>query len=279
MPIPEYPAQSRREPVKGETVSPERRHLKGPFRGSAQTAQCDDIAPLEALCFGRSTSGAGSARRAIGKGGYQRESFFADDPLTALEVSVLRLNHRQQLITGRPDEVVRNCRQIFDPIFLRRSPRNELEFAEFITAFARLVYDGTNGVASVVDRGTVKPTLPSWCYRDHRSVIVHVIVLRNHYLHGLSPNATTAEEHLTSAGDVFELYVAKRLPDDEDFAAIRVGMLTAATRLVDGLAAHVPLRDAVDAEAVLTNPNGDGGEVYFLSQIGATNLEQNEIGE
>jgi hypothetical protein len=31
MPIPEYPAQSRREPAKGETVSPERRHLKGPF--------------------------------------------------------------------------------------------------------------------------------------------------------------------------------------------------------------------------------------------------------
>lgn len=204
---------------------------------------------------------------AIGPGGYQRESPFADDPLTALEVSVLRLNHRQQLITGRPDEVVRNCRQIHDPIFLRRSPRNELEFAEFITAFARLVYDGTNGVASVMDRGVVKPTLPSWCYRDDRSVIVHVIVLRNYYLHGLSPNEITAEEHLTSAGNVFELYVAKRLPDDDDFAAIRVGMLTAATRLVDRLAAHVPVRDAVNAERVFANQNGDCRAESFLSQI------------
>jgi len=45
--IPEYPAQSRRKPAKGETVSPEHRHLKGPFRGSAPAAHCDDIAPVE----------------------------------------------------------------------------------------------------------------------------------------------------------------------------------------------------------------------------------------
>jgi hypothetical protein len=151
-----------------------------------------------------------------------------------------------------------------------------LEFAEFITAFARLVYDGTNGVTSMADRGAVKPTLPSWCYRDHRSVIVHVIVLRNHYLHGLSPNATTAEEHLTSAGDVFEIYAAKRVPDDEDFAAIRVRMLAAATRLVDRLAAHVPVRDVVNAEAVFANQNGDSGAEYFLSKIGTMNMEQTE---
>jgi hypothetical protein len=199
-----------------------------------------------------------------------------DDPLTALEVSVLRLNHRQQLVTGCPSEVVRSCRQIHDPIFLRRSPCNEREFAEFITALGRWLYDGTNGVTSAPDRGVVTPTLPKWCYRDHRSVIVHVIVLRNHYLHGLSPNEITAEEHLTSAGDVFELYVAKRLPDDDDFAAIRVGMLTAATRLVDRLAAHVPVRDAVNADAVFANENGDGSAEYFLSETGTMNLEQSE---
>jgi hypothetical protein len=190
-----------------------------------------------------------------------------NDPLTALEVSVLRLNHRQQLVTGCPSEVVRSCRQIHDPIFLRRSPCNEREFAEFITALGRWLYDGTNGVTSAPDRGVVTPTLPKWCYRDHRSVIVHVIVLRNHYLHGLSPNEITAEEHLTSAGDVFELYVAKRLPDDEEFAAIRVRMLAAATRLVDRLATHVPVRDAVDAEAVFANQNGDSRAEYFLCQI------------
>ncbi|HVO25751.1 MAG TPA: hypothetical protein VMW56_19200 [Candidatus Margulisiibacteriota bacterium] len=180
---------------------------------------------------------------------------------------MLRLHHRQQLITGRPDEVIRNCRQIHDPIFLRRSPRNELEFAEFITAFGRFLYDGTNGVTCAADRGTVTPTLPKCCYRDHRSVIVHVIVLRNYYLHGLSPNSTTVEEHLTSAGDVFELYLAKRLPDDDDFAAMRVGMLTAATQLVDQLAAHVPVRDAVNAEAVFENQDGDGRAKPFLFQI------------
>jgi len=151
-----------------------------------------------------------------------------------------------------------------------------MAFAEFICAFARLMYDGTNSVASVVDRGVVRPTLPSWCYRDQRSVIAHVIVLRNHYLHALSPNETTAEEQLTSAGDVFELYVAKRLPDDEDFAAIRVRMLAAATRLVDRLAAHVPVREAVNAEAVLANQNGDGRAEYFLSKIGTMNLQQSE---
>ena len=140
-------------------------------------------------------------------------------------------------------------------IFLRRSPRNELEFAEFITAFGWFLYDGTNGVASAADRGTVTPTLPKRCYRDHRSVIVHVIVLRNYYLHALSPNVTTAAEHLASASDVFELYVAKRLPDDTAFAAMRVGMLTAATRFVDRLAAHVPVGDAVNAEAVFANRN------------------------
>lgn len=198
------------------------------------------------------------------------------DPLTVLEVSVLRLNHRQQLITGRPDEVVRNCRQIHDPIFLRRSPRNEREFAEFITALGRWLYDGTNGVTSAPDRGTVTPTLPKWCYRDHRSVIVHIIMLRNHYLHGLSPNESTAEEHLASASDVFQTYATKRVPDDGDFAAIRVRVLAAATRLVNWLAAHVPVRDAVNAPAVFTNPDGDRGEERFLFQSGATNLQQNE---
>jgi len=63
----------------------------------------------------------------------------------------------------------------------------------------------------------VKRTLPSWCYRDERSVIAHVIVLRSHYLHALSPKETTAEEHLTSTGDVFQIYAAKRVPDDRDF--------------------------------------------------------------
>jgi hypothetical protein len=198
-----------------------------------------------------------------------------DDLLTALEVAVLRLNHRQQLVTGCAAEVVRSCRQIHDPIFLRRSPRNEREFSEFITALARLLYDGTNGVTSAADRGTVTPTLPGWCYRDHRSVILHVIVLRNHYLHGLSPNETTAEEHLASAGDVFEIYTSKRVADDRDFAAVRVRMLEAATRLMNQLAAHVPVRDAI-AEAILMNPNGDGGDECFSSQIDATNLEQSE---
>ena len=181
------------------------------------------------------------------------------DPVTALEVAVLRLNHRQQLITGCPGEVVRSCQQIHDPIFLRRSPRNEREFAEFITALGRWLYDGTNGVTSVQDRGAVKPTLPSWCYRDHRSVVVHVIALRNHYLHGLSPNDTTAAEHLASAGDVFQIYTAKRVPDDRDFAAMRVRLLAAATRLVNWLAAHVPVREAANAETVFTDPNGHGG--------------------
>jgi hypothetical protein len=103
--------------------------------------------------------------------------------------------------------------------------------------------------------------------QDHRSVIVHVIVLRNHYLHGLSPNETTAGEHLTSVGDVFEMYAAPRVPNDDDFAAIRVGMLTAATRLVDRLATHVPVRDAVNAEAVFANQNADSRAEYFLCQI------------
>ena len=94
---------------------------------------------------------------------------------------------------------------------------------------------------------------------------MQIIVLRNHYLHGLSPNESTAEEHLASTGDVFEIYAAKRVPDDRDFAAIRVRVLAAATRLVDQLAAQVPVRDAVNAEVVLTSPNGDDGKDCFLS--------------
>jgi hypothetical protein len=197
------------------------------------------------------------------------------DPLTALEVAVLRLNHRQQLATGCPDAVVRSCRQVHDPIVLRRHPLNELQFVEFIAALGRLLYDGTNGVTSVQDRGAVKPTLPSWCYRDHRSVIVHVIVLRNYYLHALSPNKSTAEEHLASAGDVFQLYGAKRVPDDLDFAAIRIRMLDAATRLINRLAARVPVRNAT-AAAVFTGSNGDGEEECFSSPILPTNLEESE---
>ena len=120
------------------------------------------------------------------------------------------------------------------------------------------------------------PTLLSWCYRDQRSVIVHVIALRNHYLHGLSPNDTTAEEHLASAGDVFQLYAGKRVPDDRDFAAMRVRMLAAATRLVDRLAANVPVRDATNAEAVFANRNGDDGEC-LLPQVNSMDLEQNDM--
>lgn len=213
---------------------------------------------------------------AIVKAPAQQDAEHQIDPVTVLEVAVLRLNHRQQLATGRPDEVIRSCRQVNDPVVLRQPPSNESQFADFIAAMSRWLYDGTSGVTSAADRGMVTPALPKWCYRDHRSVIVHVIVLRNHYLHGLSRNASTAEEHLASAGDVFELYEAKRLPDDEDFAAIRLRLLAAATRFVDRLAAHVPVRDAVDAEAVFTTPSGEGSEERFLSQIGVTNLEQSE---
>lgn len=191
------------------------------------------------------------------------------DPLTALEVAVLRLNHRQQLATGRPDEVIRSCRQVNDPIVLRQPPLNESEFADFIAAMSRWLYDGANGVTSAADRGTITPTLPSWCYRDHRSVIVHVIVLRNHYLHALSPNESTAEEHLASAGDVFQIYAGRRVPDDRDFAAMRVSILGAATRFINRLAAHVPVRNVVNAEAVFTNPNGDGGEKRRLLDVNA----------
>ena len=198
------------------------------------------------------------------------------DPLTNVEVAVLRLNHRQRLATGSPDAVIRSCHQVNDPIALRRPPLNEPQFAEFVAALGRWLYDGTDAVTSVLDRGVVKPTLPSWCYRDPRSVIVHVIALRNHYLHGLSPNETTAAEHLTSAGDVFQLYAGKRVPDDQDFAAIRVRMLAAAARLVDGLAAQVPVRDSMNAEAVFATRNGEGGE-GLLPQVSNLGVEQDDM--
>ena len=188
---------------------------------------------------------------------------------------MLRLNHRQQLATGRPDEVIRSCRQVNDPIVLRQPPLSESEFADFIAAMSRWLYDGTSAVTSAADRGTVTPTLPKRCYRDHRSVIVHVIVLRNHYLHGLSRNVRTAEEHLASAGDVFELYGAKRALDDGDFAAMRINLLDAATRFVNRLAAHVPVRTAVNAEAVFTNRSGDCGEC-LSPRVSSMSLEQSE---
>jgi hypothetical protein len=68
------------------------------------------------------------------------------DPLTALEVAALRLNHRQQLATGCPDAVIRCCHQVNDPIVLRRPSLNEPQFADFVSPLARWLYDGTNAV-------------------------------------------------------------------------------------------------------------------------------------
>lgn len=72
------------------------------------------------------------------------------------------------------------------------------------------------------------------------------------------------------------MYAAPRVPNDDDFAAIRVGMLTAATRLVDRLATHVPVRDVVNAGEVFADQNGDSRAECFLSKIGTMNLEHSQ---
>ena len=106
-----------------------------------------------------------------------------------------------------------------DGIYMRRSVANEREFKLFVEALARLLYDGSEAVTSPELRGKVKPKLPKFCYKDDRSVLVHLVALRNYYLHLQAPNSAVAEEHLRAIGSVFERYCGKRAPTHSDYRA------------------------------------------------------------
>lgn len=173
----------------------------------------------------------------------------ADDQVEELLKQIQTVQERHRLFVGRHDYLFRLEQLIGnDLVFLRRQVSNRDGFKNFIEALGRLLYDGSNGVVAPELRGKVKPTLPSWCYSDVRSVILHVIALRNYSIHLPAPDAVVEAEHLRSAGDVFNLYCHKCSPDESDWEALRVGLIDASIDFMRRLNRCLPLRDTLQAD-------------------------------
>ena len=171
------------------------------------------------------------------------------DNVEQLMTAVEELNDRHQLILRRRDWVFRTDRLSGnDGIYLGRHVQGQEDLARFVGALCRLLYDGSQGVVAPQLRGRVKPVLRGWCYRDPRSVITHLIALRNYHTHLLAPDPVVAAEHLQATGEVFELYCGKRAPEVADLETVRVGLLTAATRFVSRLNQFLPLSCDLQAD-------------------------------
>jgi hypothetical protein len=133
-------------------------------------------------------------------------------------------------------------------VYLCRTVKSEEDFKRVVEALARLLYDGSDAVVAPELRGKVKPKLPKVCYQDSRSLLLHLVALRNYYLHIPTEDMTLAEKHLRSAGDAFERYCGVRAPTDSDFERGRRCLLTEATTLVRWLTQNLPLGDHLSAE-------------------------------
>jgi hypothetical protein len=170
-----------------------------------------------------------------------------DDSITVLTCGIDELNRRHQLFVQRPELIFRmDAVTGNDGIYMRRGVTNERDFKMFVEALARLLYDGSEAVTSPELRGKVRPKLPKFCYKDDRSVLVHLVALRNYYLHLQAPDSAVAEGHLRAVGDVFERYCGKRAPTHPDFEQIRAGLLAAANRFVARLSEKLPIDDRLE---------------------------------
>jgi hypothetical protein len=193
----------------------------------------------------------GSTRPGEMAGGMRLGADEVADPIDQLTSAVQRLNRRHQLQQGKKELVIRADALVGnDSVYLRRRVKSDEDFNRSIMALTRLLYDGTNAVVAQEERGTIKPTLPKCCYRDPRSVVHHLVALRNYYTHLPSQSGELAEKHLRSVGDVFELYCSRRDPKLVDLEQVRTGLLQAAVRLVIRLESLWPLEADPDAEAV-----------------------------
>jgi hypothetical protein len=171
------------------------------------------------------------------------------DPVDELISTVNVLNQRHQLLVQRREFIFRT--HVFttnDVVYLRRTVEAEEDFKRVIEALARLLYDGSDAVVAPELRGKVKPKLPKICYRDSRSLLLHIVALRNYYLHIPTDDEALATEHLRSAGDVFERYCEIRTPSGSDFERGRVRLLNEATTMVRRLIENLPLGDTLNAD-------------------------------
>ena len=60
----------------------------------------------------------------------------------------------------------------------------------------------------------------------------------------------TAGEHLNAIAEIFALYVNRRVPRDDEYDRIRLGLLRDATVLLQKLAEHLPLEIDLPASAL-----------------------------
>jgi hypothetical protein len=104
------------------------------------------------------------------------------------------------------------------------------------------LYDGSNAVVSPQDRGVIKPTLPGWCYKDPRCVLVEIITIRNFLTHLSSVLPEIRQQHIDSACGVFSHYCGRSDPASaEHWDAIRVGLISSAAEFVIKLIDLVPI--------------------------------------
>jgi hypothetical protein len=175
------------------------------------------------------------------------------DPVDKLISTVAVLNQRHQLLVQRRESIFRT--HVFatnDVVYLRRTVGTEEDFKRVMEALARLLYDGSDAVVAPELRGKVKPKLPKVCYRDSRSLLPHLVALRNYYLHIPTDDAALATEHLRSAGDAFERYCEVRTPSGSDFERGRIRLLNEAITLVQRLVENLPLGDTLNADKLFS---------------------------
>jgi hypothetical protein len=169
----------------------------------------------------------------------------ADELVSAIDV----LNRRHQLLIGRREFIFRAyALSTNDGVYLRRTAKSEEDFKRVVEALARLLHDGSDAGVAPALRGKVKPKLPKVCYRDPRSLLHHLVALRNYYVHIPTDDMALAEEHLRSVGDAFERYCGMRAPTDSDFEHGRVCLLAEAATMVRRLAERLPLGDHLSVE-------------------------------
>jgi len=171
------------------------------------------------------------------------------EPVDELASAIDVLNRRHQLMIKRREFIFRpHPFTTNDGVYLRRAVKSEEDFKRVVEALARLLYDGSDAVVTPQLRGKVKPKLPKVCYRDPRSLLPHLVALRNYYVHIPTDNEALAEEHLCSAGDAFECYCGARAPSGPDFEHGRICLLNNAITLVHRLTEKLPLGDHLSAD-------------------------------
>jgi len=182
-----------------------------------------------------------------------KDSWYSSDPVDRLLQAIDDLNARQvlnlkrQTYVFRADDLLHNER-----VFLGRTTKKPEDFRLSVIALAKLIYDGSNGVVSPQERGTLKPTLPRWCYQDDRCVVVQTLAIRNFLMHLNAEMPDVRQQHIDSACEVFKQYCGRTDPAcPEQWDAIRLGLIKAAGDFIIKLLDFVPVTRDLTAEQVL----------------------------